>query len=468
MKILLIRPVDLKKKKKRPLETPLTHPPLGLLYIGAALEKDNHDVQILDFYAETISKKKLTGLVTDSDAVGLCVYSHEYRGAETLSKEIKTIDADIPVIIGGPHCILSQKDSLSSIPHADISVVGEGEHAVIDIIRHIQGKKKLSNIPGIYYKEKSVIRAGKPLKIIKDLDALPFPARHLVEKYDYGDFPFGFQLKKRVTAMITSRGCPYHCRFCSRYGNAIKGWSHRARSAESVVKELEIINERYRSLFIVDDSFLIDVKRAHKIFDKIIENKLSLDFYIEGVRVSSADKTLYAKMKKAGVKVLTFGIESGNQDVLDYYNKHITLQQIRDALKLARKMGFFTFGSFILGAPIETKTHLNNTINFACSLPLDIADFSPLYYMIGSQLWNDAVKEGKILKDEFGVIANSSRDLGNFTPEELKEYTREAVQRFYSRPSYMIKQFYNACMKMDLNLILKGWKFLPAIKKKWA
>jgi radical SAM superfamily enzyme YgiQ (UPF0313 family) len=390
-------------------------------------------VELLDYNAENITREKLKNYVLSSDAVGINVYSITRFSAAKISKDIKEIDSKIPLMIGGAHCILLKHLALSHIPHADISIACEGEHVIIDIIRFIQGKKKLSDLHGIYYREKNKIKSGKPPKAIDNLDSLPFPARHLVDKYDYGEYSWGYKLKKKVTSTLTSRGCPFNCSFCLRYGYIIKGWDYRLRSAKNVVKELHELDGKYRTVFILDDSFLADKKRAHKIFDMLLEMGTDLDLIVHGARVDSAEKSLYKKMKKAGVKVVAYGIESGNQDVLDFYNKKVTLQQIRNAIVLARKMHFFTFGYFILGAPIETEKHIKNTIKFARSLPLDAVEFSPLYFQMGSQIWDQVVKEKKISEDEIYVMADSSRNLGNFTKEELMEYISMAYRQFFLR-----------------------------------
>ena len=196
---------------------PSTLPPLGLLYLAAVLEKEGHTVEILDFCMEDISKERLKNLLLKTDAVGMTVCSDiEFIPYNDISKTIKEIDSDIPQIIGGPHCTFVQKQSLQDIPLADISVIGEGEHVILDLVKYLQGKKALADINGIYYRNNGNIKQGKPLQIIENLDNLPFPARHLVDKYDYGDFPFGFQLRKIVSSTITSRGCPFKCRFCAR------------------------------------------------------------------------------------------------------------------------------------------------------------------------------------------------------------------------------------------------------------
>ena len=301
--------------------------------------------------------------------------------------------------------------------------------------------------------------------MINNLDFLPYPARHLVEKYDYGDFPFGFQLKKMVTSIITSRGCPFHCRFCTRYANVIDGWGFRQRSTQNILQEIAEIDEKYHSINIVDDTFLADKKRAHKIFDGLIKMEKDFELVIHGARVDSADKELYKKMKKAGVKYIYFGLESGNQDVLDFYNKKITLSQIKQAVNLSRKMNFVTIGNFLFGAPMETEEHIENTIKFACSLPLDIVGFGPLIYILGSDLWNEAVESNKISKDMDVVFADSSKGLGNFTKKELIEYTIIAFHRFYYRPTYLLGQIYRSILRNDYSLLFYGLRLLFSLKK---
>ena len=459
MNFLLIQPCDPVSNKKD-IASPTTHPPLGLLYVAAALEQNGHKVEIIDFCIDNIPFEKLMVLVNKSDVVGFTINYINYKSANQLMTEIKKNDNDVSFITGGPLCTITQRKIPFFLPSSDIYVCGEGEQVIIDIANYYEGKKKLSSIPGIFYKENDNIKSGKPIEVIKDLDSVPFPARHLVEKYDYGLYPWGYQMKKKVTSMITSRGCPFHCRFCTRYNNIIKGWGYRQRSAQNVVNEIIEVNKNYRSMFIVDDNFLENKKRAEKIFDLLIEIDINLDLYIEGARVTSADKELYLKMKKARVKMLSFGIESGNKDVLDFYNKKINLNQIRKAIKLSRKMGITSFGSFILGAPIETKKHIENTIKFACSLPLDYADFTSLIYMVGSSLWIEAVKDKKISEHEVRVFADSSRGLGNFTIEELEKYRKLAVKRFFLRPSYILSQVIRGLKQNDADLILHGIDFL--------
>jgi len=463
MKILLLRQAEEYIQTGilgHPPNVSSIYPPLGLEYIGSSLENKDHKVEIIDFGAEIVSEEHLKNSLMSSDAVGMSVCTNNYKNAATIAETIKELDPDIPLIIGGPHCTFLKKQSLLDVPHADIGVESEGEYAILDLIRVFEARKKLSNVPGIFYRENNQIKSGKSLEIIDKLDTLPFPARHLVDKYDYGNLPWGYKFKKKFTSMITSRGCPYRCRFCTRYGNIIKNWNFRKRSAENVVKEIQEINNKYKSVAILDDNFLADIKRAHKIFDMLLETNTVMDLIIIGARVDSADKDLYKKMRKVGVKYISFGIESGNQDVLDFYNKKITLQQIQKAIHLAREMNFITQGTFILGAPFEKNRHIENTIKFACSLPLDIAIFQPLSYEMGSDLWFEAVKDKKISKYEYQVTADSHRDLGNFNAEKLNEYSKNAFRRFYLRPNYIINQIYKTLWQKDFDHFKDVWKFV--------
>ena len=439
-------------------------PPLGLEYLAAALEAENHKVEIIDFGAEEISQNAMEKSIKNSDVVGINVNSNNYENVNKITNKIKGLDDEKPIIIGGPHCTFLKNRSLSDIPHADIAVIGEGEHTIIDLVDYFEGRNKISNINGVYYRDGDNIKTGKPLKIIKDLDFLSFPARHLVYKYDYGNISGGYKCKKKFTTMITSRGCPFKCRFCARYSNILKDYGFRERSAENVVEEIQELDDKYGSIMIVDDNFLADNKRAHRIFDLLLDIGTDIDLLIMGARADLPDKKLYKKMKKANVKFIGYGIESGNQETLDFYNKNLTLKQIQETVRLGRKMGFFTLGTFILGAPIETKEHIEKTIEFACSLPLDVALFGRLHYQMWSDLWIEAVKNKKIYEEDYIVPADARQGLGNLTIEELKEYEKKAFKQFYWRPRYIISEVYRAILRRDFSLLKNGPKYLNSFK----
>jgi len=450
-------------ERDKPQKISSYHPPLGLLYLGRILEYEGHSVEVIDFLAEKYPLKTLKQALPEVDAVGISIfssayqeslwggrYTYAYLESAKVAKFIKTIDPTTSIIIGGPHCSVQPEKSLMELPSADISVEGDGEIIIKDIVKALEGKKKLSEIPGLRYRENGQIKKGRPAKIIEDLDAIPFPARHLVAKYDYGKTLRSYFFKPKFTSMITGRGCPFNCSFCTR--NALGFKIFRKRSVENVVDEIQEINENFDSVMIVDDTFLADEPRANKILDKLIEIGTDIEIYIQGARVDTAKPVLYRKMKKAGVKQLYYGLESANQDVLNFYNKKATVDQIRKAINLSSEMDFFTTGTFILGAPIETKKHIESTIKFACSLPLDTVLFTLLTYKYGSELWDDAFKTGKIKEsDGYAVIADSRKGLGNFTREELEGFYRKAILSFYLRPQYITRQITKLFKEKDLD-----------------
>jgi len=442
----------------------ISYPPLGLMYIASSLENNGHIVDIIDLDFESLSSDDLDKKLSNTDAVGLEVYTNNHKEVGCLARQIKELKPKMPIIIGGPHCMFFKEKSLLDIAYADIAVTGEGEETIVDISLYLQGEKKLSDIYNISYRKDGKILQGKGFKILENLDNVPFPARHLVEKYDYDLSSRGIFYRKRLTLMMTSRGCLSNCVFCSRYGNSFDNYGFRQRSAENVVDEILSIDKKYRSVMIVDDNFLMDNKRSHKIFDMLIKKNSEIDILIMGARVDSADEELYQKMKKENVTFIGFGIESGNQDVLDFYNKKVTLNQIRNAVFLARKMGFQTVGTIIFGAPIETKEHFKKTIKFSKSLPLDIAIFNILIYKMGSPLWHEAVKNKKIKEDEFFVLSDSHRGLGNFTSDELYNYSRKAYYGFYMRPFYIIHRVIECFFRRNFEPLKKGSKLFSSIK----
>jgi anaerobic magnesium-protoporphyrin IX monomethyl ester cyclase len=441
-----ITPTHKEKTTKNPWAQPL-----GLLYIAGVLEHEGHHVEIIDLVAEDITEAIIQKSIPGVDAVGISVDSFAYHDVVDITKRIKQIDKTIPIIIGGPHCTYYPEKSLIDIPYADISVEGEGEQVIKGIINALKGKKDLSEIAGVRYRNGKKIVVGEPPNIITDLDAIPFPARHLVNKYDYGRFGKNYLYKPKFTSIATTRGCPFQCRFCTRH---IVGMNNfRQRSVGNIISELKQINGEYGSVMMVDDNFLTDKKRVNDIMDRIISEGIDIDIIVQGARVDTADEELYKKMKKAGVKAINFGIESGNQDVLDYYNKGITLDQARNAVKLSHKMGFLTVGNFIIGAPIETKDHIQRTVRFAYSLPLDLVSFTILRYNYHSDLWNEACDAGKIsLEDGYSIPADSLKGLGNLRYEELELLQKKSLKNFYLRPQYLLRQFFRSIKTNDFSL----------------
>ncbi len=384
------------------------------------------------------------------DAVGMTIMSTSTPTQNTIIHDIKEEYPNVPVIIGGPHCTIFPRRALAET-NADICVQGDGEEVILDIKDALHDEKKLNDIPGVFYKTAEGIGNGPAFQPIQDLNTIPFPSRDLIKKYLYGK-AYNPSIKKgEFTSILTSRGCPYHCKFCSR--NAISLNMFRTRTTKNILDELEEIRALgYKYLGIMDDSSLYNKKQAHEIFDSLIKEHFDMKIYITASRADSADKDLYQKMKKAGVISIQYGLESANQEVLDFYNKKTTVEQIRNAVILGHQAGFFTSGTFVLGAPFETKDQFRNTVKFAQSLPLDSASFLPLRYRAYTELWLDAVKTGIITSNDYEIYADSNRGLGRYPEKELLRYCQNAQRLFYFRPKYFLHLMKSSLKNNDFSI----------------
>jgi anaerobic magnesium-protoporphyrin IX monomethyl ester cyclase len=439
------------RKKQFGIQVPV-YPPLGLLYLGSALEQAGHEAEIIDFNIDKDPYSAIDKSIHHSDAIGLSVDNESFCESAQIAQYIKNKDPHIPIVIGGPHCTIYQEQSLVNIPAADICVNGDGEHAIVDIAETLEGTRSLNDIPGVLYRRNSVIVHGRPAELIINLNSLPFPARHLVAKYDYGKSNKLFMYKPRLTSIATARGCPYRCQYCIYH--AIWHHRYRQRSVENVISEFHgIIEQGYQTVMFADPIFLANQKRAHAIMDELIAMDSSLELFIGGNRADITDRTLYEKMRQAGVKYLSFGLGSGNQDVIDFLGKHTTVEQIQNVVRLTDDLGFFIHGTFILGAPFEDRNHFKKTIEFACSLPLDSVTFYPMVYRKGSDLWQDAFAQGKIHGDIYKTFADKGSGLSPFTKKEIFKYCRWATQRFFYRPHYIIHLFTKALKNDDFRWV---------------
>lgn len=452
--VLLLRTfkgISLFKEKKslKKIHPPFA-PPLSLLYLASILEKSGHNVDFIDVSCESKPGDKINLIINRFDSIIITVLPGNQYETASLSQFIKKKNPNIPIIIEGLYCTIDPINAMEIIQSADLCIRGEGECVINDIIKAFDGIGLLKDIPGIYYRKDDQIKNTISSIPFKDLDEKPFPARHLVKQYDYGMVNGIHLCKPPFTSMITSKGCPNNCRFCnSHYING----SYRQRTSENIIQEFKEINDEYNSVMIEDDNFLFDKKRAWNIFDSLIREGIDVEIFIAGARVDSADRDLYEKMAKAGVKFISFGIESGNQEILNYYNKKVTLSQIRKAINLSIEMNIITWGNFIFGAPVETREQLQETLEFSLSLALDMAFYRHLSYQRGSNLWENAVSDHIIDKNDNFKLVGSCNTGSSFKEVELSNFCRKAFKRFYYRPSYLLQEIIRCISRNDFTII---------------
>lgn len=429
--------------------------PLGLAYIASYLEKHSFEVKIVDANALGIEDKEVVNSIEETpDIVGITALTPYIYSAWTIAKNIKQKFPNTLIVLGGHHPSVLPEESLEN-KFIDIVVIGEGEETMKEIAtwRRDGYPKNLSEIRGIAYKNQGKIKSTERRPLIENIDDLPFPARHLFpfpKKYT----PSAYR-KLPVAAIFTSRGCPYRCTFCHF---DLFGKRFRARTPENVVSEIEYLKKHYdiKEFHIGDDNFCLDVERAIKICDLLIERKINLPWAcVGGIRVDTIAKhpEIIEKMAQAGFYRTSVGIESGNQQILDNIQKGITLEQADKAVRILKKNKIFVGGYFIIGNYGENKKTVEDTIRFAKYLPLDYAQIMIATPYPGSGFYEQLKENGKLLTNDwrdFNLFTGAVFEWNNLSKTEIDRLYRRAYFKYYFSPSFFLKNI--------LKFKLSNWK----------
>ncbi|HIH61265.1 MAG TPA: B12-binding domain-containing radical SAM protein [Methanobacteriales archaeon] len=449
--VVLINPLD-KTHVSEMLE--LQAPPLNLMYLGASLEKASFSVKILDDSLKEWGYNQVNKLVEKLNPfiVGVTATTATIKSSLEYIKSIKRLLPDVLTVIGGPHTTFLPIDTLKSLKELDTVVIGEGEETFIELAEKYEkrGKEGLEEVKGIAYRNQSRIKVNEPRPFIQDLDSIPFPARHLVPFKEYETS------KNGQAHIITSRGCTYSCRYCS--SSLIMGRRFRARSPENVVDEIEELYDKYKieEIGFIDDTFVLNKRRALAIADEIKERSLDITWSTSS-RVNTIDKQLLSNLKSAGLQSIYYGIESGSQRVLNLMNKKITLRQSEDAVKIAKDLGIEVMASFMFGYPGETPAEMDKTIDFSIKLDPDYAQYSILTPFPGTPIYQKLEKKGLIEKDweKYTVLDLVIKyERFGLSRKIVKRKLFEAYFKFYRRLSYYIKHPH--MIKVVLKTVLKS------------
>lgn len=358
-------------------------PPLGAGYIAAALKRAGHGVEVLDctFSDRDDALQKARG--AGAEVVG--IYSMMTMREESLLFARYLRPACKLLIAGGP---LPSCDPLPFLDHFDIVVRGEGERTIVELLQAYEQGTDFGAIPGIVFRRQSHSSRGQAVftearAFENDLDGIPFPDRSDLPNRDYIEYG-----KRRrgcpITTIITTRGCPFNCEFCS---NVVFGVSYRERSAANVVDEVEQALELgYNHVHFADDVFTLRKERVSLICEEIKRRRLKLKWECLG-RVDSIDRELASAMRGAGCERIFFGIESGDDSILKRMNKKITAEKARRAVEACAAVGLKVGAFFILFYPGETDDTVLATLRFATSLPLDYLSFTMPYPLPGTALY---------------------------------------------------------------------------------
>lgn len=459
--VLLINPLDQGHLKNG---LGIKIPPLNLMYLAAALEKDSISVKIIDDDLYQLGFEKIASLVSKIDPiiVGITATTATIKKSLSYIKAIKGLLPDIITVIGGPHPTFMPVETLKSEELLDVVVVGEGEQTIVDLFKkyEIYGKSGFADVLGIVYRFNDKIRQNSPRPLIDDLDDLPFPARHLIPFNDYKTS------RNQAGGMITSRGCVFSCNYCS--SSLIMGKKFRSRSPENVVDELEELVDKYDigEVAFLDDIFMLNKRRARAIADEIHNRGIDLSF-VASSRVDKVDQDLLKCLKNVGMNTLYCGVESGSQRVLDLMGKGITLKHAEDAIKVAKDVGVDVMGSFILGYPGETLEEMDQTINFSIKLDPDYSQFSILTPFPGTPLYYELKEKGLLNTEDWSkyTVLESviNYDKLGLSDKLVERKMAKAYLKFYTRPRYLLK--HRSMFKVLIGTLVRSY-FLPKINGK--
>lgn len=358
-------------------------------------------------------------------------------------------------VLGGPHLTLMPEESMERAD-VDLVVRGEAEETIVEIVRALEtagathdGRERLGacdwgTVAGLTWRDAAgqvVSNPGRPLR--RDISGIPWPAFHLfkIERYtNLQPLTDGLDPHARAYTIVTSRGCPYQCIYCSK---PITGNTWRARPPEDVVAEWRYLVEELEAteIGVTDDVWNLKLDRAKEICRLLIDQGLTRVPWvtIHGMRADHTDAELFRLMKAAGCKRVGFGVESGNQAVLDAIKKRQTLDDVRRAFREARAAGLQTMGFFIFGLPADTEASMDDTIRFALELDPDLANFMIAAPYPGTELWDIARRDGRLFSmdwRDYAIHDEKARyELPGLSPELVERKWHEAYRRFYLRPS---------------------------------
>lgn len=463
MKVLLLQPLVSREKLwgKYAVEGGLI-PPIGLLSIASFLESKNYHVQIIDPLVANLYEKKLKTILKEEnfDVIGIPAFTNTILDTYYTAKLCKKSLPHVKVVVGGVHASILPKRTITECASIDYLVVGEGEFTLGELLRHLKtGVPSLKNIKGLVFRNKNGrIILNKTRELIGDINILPPPAYHLLDMSKYIPHPTQYKVLPSYP-VIAQRGCPFNCAFCSAH--IVHGRKVRFKSVNNLIKEIEFLRSRYgaKGIHLQDSTFTINRSYVVEFCQELIKRKIKIVWDIN-TRVDCVDDKLLFLMKKAGLWMINFGLESGNQVSLDLLNKKITLLQIGRVIEMTRKHGIITFSTWILGLPGENEKMVRRTISFAKEIGTElILFFLPVPYP-GAELV-DICRDDGGFREKARWNDYSSVDFDNpvyvnplLGKEKMQQLLRYAYLSYYLSPKILWRN-------------LRAIKSLPDLERYW-
>lgn len=442
-----------------------TYFPIGIGYLAAFLKKRDFSAEFLDPNVEDLPIDRVVERASRlaPTCVGISFMTPQFLWARDLATALKAALPDTPIVLGGAHPSVLPERTLKEIPAADFVVFGEGEETNLELMEHLADKKQtLAEINGLAWRDAEAIRVNPPRDLISDLDMLPNPDRDLIDQSLYHAQSF-LSYSAKAKTIYTSRGCPGRCVFCAS-GHKLRA-RVRERSIANVMAEVDFLRERYGIdyLLVKDDTFTLRKERVEEFCDAIASRHPGLKWHCM-VRVNSVDEPMLARMKKAGLHDVFFGIESGNNAILKKARKGITIERTREVVEACARLGIRSYGAFILGLPGETPETIEETIRFACSIPLTLAGFSILTPYPGTQCFEDYYpqEENEPIEYRQFIASSGIHYVEGYTGAvgvdlaTLPMWVSKAQRRFFLRPSQILRITRSSTPSMLLGCVKGG------------
>ena len=457
MKILLVSPIN---------RSYVVMPSLGLGYIASVLRQNNHEVKILNCIKEELTFNSFNEYINNNkyDVYGFQMFSYDLDPVKKHLDIIKRSYPDAVTIVGGYHPSGDPNGVLKSLHHADYGFISEAEVGFPILLNELSKiSPNLSEVPNLIYRSGQQYKVN-PVKLIDDLDSIPFPAWDLMNPNEYPKSPHGAFAKSFPTApIIITRGCPLKCTFCA--GKSITV-SVRQRSIRNVISEIKYLKQNFgvNDFLVEDENFTLHKPLLKEFCNTVINERIGITWSCpSGVRLDTLTLETLKLMENSGCHSLSVGIEFGSQRLHDITNKRLTIEGIRKKLKLFKETSLRVTGFFLLGYPGETRDEMMQTIKFAKELPIHRAQFNNFMPLPGSEIYDDLRKKGYNFNYENYFVHDVAFVPDGSTRMKIKWIQRRAYLGFYLRPKIIVDLIIKDISSYD-HLMMLVRRFIDALR----
>jgi anaerobic magnesium-protoporphyrin IX monomethyl ester cyclase len=441
--------------------------PLGIGYLASYLRQAGYQVKIFESLSDNFSFNDLDRQIESfkPNLLGISVMTPSYPRAVEICEQVKS-EYNIKTVLGGHHVSAVKEDVLRQSQDVDFAVIGEGERTLLELVNQLDSTHpEFDRVNGLAWRDGDKIIINRPRELIRDIDILPFPARDMVDISKYGLHSY-IDFGKKSATMITSRGCPFDCIFCS--SQLTMGRGYRFRSTKNIVAEIRELGEKHEIDHIVfeDDTMTLRRDRMEEICHELIAMPNSPSWNCLS-RVDTLDYPLAKLMKQAGCRMVGFGVESGSEEILELIGKKISVENAIKAVESCQKAGLRTQCTFIVGFPFDTKETMQSTLEAAKKINPTIAMFFPLTPYPGTRVYNDFLDTSQIPSDindwKKFIMTDGNFDISvnkDWNSKQIKKLSKQFYKSFYLRPKHWLRMLSTVSNLTDIVRLGKGGIYL--------